>query len=117
MTSEVFDTVLRRLNRKLFFKNRKVILFLGNAAYHPESMDDKFTNIKIVFFPKSTLSRTQSLDAGIIWNFNVNYRKSLTNYVLSRITDNVSIADVLKGLKILIAILWVQRGMTSRTQQ
>ena len=49
MTSEVFEAVLPRLNRKLFFKNRKVILFLGNAAYHPESMDDKFTNIKIVF--------------------------------------------------------------------
>ena len=80
-------------------------------------MDDKFTNIKIVFFPKITLSRTQSLDAGIIWNFNVNYRKSLTKYVLSRINDNVSIADVLKDLKILIAIRWVQRGMTSRTQQ
>ena len=48
-TSEIFETVLSKLDRKLVFENRKVILFLDNAACHPESMDDKFSNIKIVF--------------------------------------------------------------------
>ena len=60
MTSEVFEVVLSRLNRKLFLKQKKVILFLGNAACHPESMDDKSSNIKIDFLPKSTISRTIS---------------------------------------------------------
>ena len=52
MTSEVFETVLSKLHRKIVFENRKVILFLDNTACHPESMDDKFFNIKIVFLPK-----------------------------------------------------------------
>ena len=66
MTSEIFETVLSKLNRKLVFENRKVILFLDNATCHPESMDDKFSKIKIVFLPKNTTSRLQPLDAGII---------------------------------------------------
>ena len=75
MTSEIFETVLSKFNRKLVFENRKVIPFLENATCHPESIDDKFANIKIVFLPKNTISRLQSLDAGIIRNFKVKYRK------------------------------------------
>ena len=77
MTSEIFETVLSKLNRKLVFENRKVILFLDNATCHPESIYDEFSNIKIVFLPKNTTSRLQPLDAGIIRNFNVKYRISL----------------------------------------
>ena len=110
MTSEIFETVLSKLNRKLVFENRKVILFLDNATCHPKSMDDKFSNIKIVFLPKNTTSRLQSLDAGIIRNFKVKYRKSLVKYVLSRINDNASAAEIAEDVNILIAIRWVQRA-------
>ena len=110
MTSEIFETVLSKLNRKLVFKNRKVILFLDNATCHPESMDDKFSNIKIAFLPKNTTSRLQPLDAGIIRNFKVKYRKSLVKYVLSRINDNAFAAEVVQDVNILMAIRWVQRA-------
>ena len=94
MASEIFETVLSKFNRKRVFENRKVILFLDNATCHPESMDDKFFNIKIVFLPKITTSRLQPLDAGIIRNFKVKYRKSLVKCVLSRINDNASAAEI-----------------------
>ena len=100
MTSEIFETLLSKLNRKLVFENRKVILFLDNATYHPELMDDKFSNIKIVFLPKNTTSRLQPLDAGIIRNFKVKYR----------INDNASAAEIVQGVNILMAIRWVQRA-------
>ena len=74
MTSEIFETMLSKLNGKLVFENRKVILLLDNATCHPESMDDKFSNNKIVFLPKNTTSRSQPLDAGIIRNFKVNFQ-------------------------------------------
>ena len=110
MTSEIFETVLSKLNRKLVFENRKVILFLDNATCHPESMDDKFSNIKIVFLPKNTTFRLQPLDAGIIQNFKVKYRKSLIKYVLSRINDNASEEEIAQDLNILMTIRWVQRA-------
>ena len=104
MTSEIFETLLSKLSRKLIFENRKVILFLNNATCHPESIDDKFSNIKIVFLPKNTTSRLQPLDAGIIRNFKVKYRKSLVKYVLSRINDNASAAEIVQDVNISMAI-------------
>ena len=71
-------------------------------------MDDKFSNIKIVLLPKNTTSRLQPLDASIIRNFKVKYRKSLVKYVLSRINDNAS-AEIVQDVNILMVIWWVQR--------
>ena len=110
MTSKIFETVLSKFNRKLVFENSKVILFLDNATCHPESMDDKFSNIKILFLPKNTTSRRQPSDAGIIQNFKVKYRKSLVKYVLSRINDNASAAEIVQDVNILMVIRWVQRA-------
>ena len=115
MMSEIYETVLSKLNRKLVFENRKVILFLDNATCHPESTDDKFSNIKIVFLLKNTTSRLQPLDAGIIRNFKVKYRKSFVNYVLSRINDNVSAAEIVQDVNVLMAIRWVQRALIDVT--
>ena len=83
---------------------------------HPESMDDKFSNIKIVFLPKNTTSKLQPLDAGIIRNFKVKYLKSLVKYVLSRINDNASAAEIVQHVNILMAIQWVQRAWKDVTR-
>ena len=71
------EAVLARFNRKLVFENRKVILFLDNSTCHPESMIGQFLQIKINFLPQNTNSRLQPLDAGIIQNLKVKYRKRL----------------------------------------
>ena len=63
-------------------QSRSVILFMDNATVHPESLIGKYSNIKIVFFPNNATSRLQLLDAGIIKNFKVEYRKKLMRYVL-----------------------------------
>ena len=58
-------------------ENQNVLLFLDNAPVHPKNLVGKYSNIKIVFFPKNTTLRLQSLDAGIIKNFQVKYQKKL----------------------------------------
>ncbi|XP_057303197.1 tigger transposable element-derived protein 6-like [Hydractinia symbiolongicarpus] len=108
MTSQVMETVLARFNRKLLFEDRKVILFLDNATCYPESMIGQFSQIKIIFLPKNTTSRLQPLDAGIIQNFKVKYRKRLVKYVLARIQENKSATEIIKSVDILMAIQWVQ---------
>ena len=75
MTSETMSEVLSKLHRRLQRQKRNVLLFMDNAPYHPSSLQDKFENIKIVFLSKNTTSKTQLLDAGIIANWKVHYKK------------------------------------------
>lgn len=108
MNSDIFQTIHTRLNRKLEAEDRKVILFLDNATCHPEDLQDQFSNIKIVFLPKNTTSRLQPLDAGIIRNFKVKYRKLLIKYVVSQIDAGVTASEIVKKVDILMAIRWIQ---------
>ena len=108
MTSEVMEAVPARFNRKLAFEDRKVILFLDNATFHPESMIGQFSQIKIIFLTKNTTSRLQPLDATIIQNFKVKYPKRLVKYVLARIQEDASATQIVKGADVLVAIRWLQ---------
>ena len=110
MTSEVIEAVLARFNRKLILEDRKVILFLYNATCHPESMIGQFLQIKIVFLPKNTTSRLQPLDAGIILNFKVKYRKRLVKCVLAKIQEDASTTQIVKGVDVLVAIRLIQEA-------
>ena len=75
MKTDIMTDILFKLNRRLSRKNRRILLFMDNAPCHPESLKDNFSNIKIVFLPKNTTSKTQPLDAGVIANWKVTYKK------------------------------------------
>ena len=66
MTTEITIQVLTALDRKLDVENGKVLLFLDNAASHPETIQGNLKNIKPVLLPKNTTSQLQPCDAGII---------------------------------------------------
>ena len=66
--------------------------------------------IKIIFLLKNTTSRLQPLDAGIIQNFKVKYRKTLVKYVLARINEYSSTMQIIKDINIPMAIRWAQEG-------
>ena len=110
MMSDVMLFVLKWFNRKLLFEQKKNILFLDNATCHLESMVDSFLQTKIIFLPKNTTSRLQPLDAGIIQNFRVKYKKRLVKYDLARINENSSATLIIKGVNILITIQWAQEA-------
>ena len=73
-------------------------------------MVDSFSQIKIIFLPKNTISRLQLLDAGIIQNFKVKYMKRLVKYVPARISENSSATRIIKDVNILMAIQWAQEA-------
>ena len=100
MTSDFMEAVLTRFNRNLLLVQRKVVLITDNTTCHP-----------IIFLLKNTTSRLQPLDAGIIQNFKVKYRKTLVKYVLARINDYSSAMQIIKDINILMAIRWAQEAM------
>ena len=67
-------------------------------------MVGQFSQIKILFLPKNITSRLQPLDADIIQNFKVKYRKRLVTYVLARIKEDASATQIVKGVDIIVAI-------------
>ena len=84
---------------------------MNNATCHSKSMVDSFSQIKIIFLPKNTTSRLQPLDAGIIQNFKVKYRKKLVKYVLAYINENSSATGIIMDVNILMAIQWTQEAL------
>ena len=82
------EKVLETLNQ-MVKEERNVILFLDNATVHPISLVDKFSNIKVLFLPKNTVSRLQPLDTGIIQSFKSKYRKKLMRYVIARVIEDI----------------------------
>ena len=106
MDSELLEEILRTLNRKCAAEDRKILLFIDNAPSHPESFSDCFFHVQIVFLPKNTTSKLQPLDAGIITNFKVFYRKQLLQHVLTRIKRGSKASGAISSIDLLKSIGW-----------
>ena len=79
---------------------------MDNAPCHPEDLNDKFSQIKIVFLPKNTTSRLQPLDLGIIQTFKLKYYKRLLTHVVYKVDDCSTASEVCKSVDVLQAIRW-----------
>ena len=104
MDSELMEEILRTLNRKCAADDRKILLFTDNAPSHPESFIDCFSHVKVVLLPKNTTSKLQPLDAGIIKNFKVFYRKQLLQHLPARIKPGCKASDVIGSVDLLKSI-------------
>ena len=107
MDSELMEEILRTLSRKCAANDRKILLLIDNTPSHPESFSDCFSHVQIVFLPKNTTCKLQPLDAGIIKNFKVFYRKQLLHHVLARIKPGSKASDVISSVDLLKSIGWV----------
>ena len=110
MTSDIMSNILANSNRKLKSECRNV-LFLDNAPYHPSDLS--FSSIKVIFLPKNATSWLQLLDAGIIQNFKVKYRKLLFKFVIFRVDRQTTAAEIAKEDDILKTIRRIQESWVS----
>ena len=110
MNMEIMHAILAKLNRKIIRQGRKILLLLDNVSSHSPDLKDGFSNIKVAFLPKNTTSRLLPLDAGIIKNVKVYYRKLLVRHTLAAINDSVDNASkICKSVSVLLAIRWIKQ--------
>ena len=99
MATEIMQEVLRIGDKKMIAEGRNLLLFLDNAPYHPDILQEGLKNIKLEFLPKNTTTRLQPCDAGIIKNFKHEYRKLLIRYILARIDSvNRTATEIIKDV-------------------
>ena len=78
---------------------------------HP--FDLRFLISKSFSCQKHATSRLQPLDARIIQNFKVKYRKFLLKFVISRVEKQTTAVEIAKEIDILKAIGWIQEAWVS----
>lgn len=109
MTSDIWTKIIKELDTKFKEMEKKVLLFVDNAACHKVVDGTILENLKIVFLPANTTSLIQPLDQGIIRSFKSYYRKSIVakqllhlecGFSLKEFAKNMDLFDALKMVKV-----------------
>lgn len=80
MTRDLFEEWLLELDGIIESQGRKVVLLLDNCSAH--SVSPKLTSIELMFLPPNTTAGLQPLDAGVIANFKVLYRRRMLEWLV-----------------------------------
>ena len=108
MSSDIFEKIILEFDKKMKFKNKRVLLFLDNHSTHLISHD--LSNVKLIYFPPTT-SVLQPLDQGIIRNFKHFYTKNIISFMISNL--NESNIDSVKNISLLTAINFIKTAWSS----
>ncbi|XP_037919539.1 tigger transposable element-derived protein 6-like [Hermetia illucens] len=102
MTREIWESILISLDEEMAKQNRKIILFVDNAASHKTRKILK--NINIQYLPANTTSLIQPLDQGIIHSFKAYYRQIIIRKQISAIESGKTIGEFAKSINIFNAL-------------
>uniref|UniRef100_A0A3Q2XK21 DDE-1 domain-containing protein n=1 Tax=Hippocampus comes TaxID=109280 RepID=A0A3Q2XK21_HIPCM len=105
MTSEIFLKWLHQLNNKMVIQNRKILLFMDNCGAHVPAT---LSNMKIIFFPPNTTSHLHPMDAGVIQNVKLQYRKSMLKSILLNMDECNKVSDLVKKITVRDALEWIE---------
>ena len=85
MTSQLFESYLRDLNKKVMEK-RQILLIVDNASCHNSGMEVELSHVKVKFLPPNTTSIMQPLDMGVmIEAFKAHYRQLMNRLIITEL--------------------------------
>ncbi|RZF34512.1 hypothetical protein LSTR_LSTR011754 [Laodelphax striatellus] len=98
MTSEIFETELRKWDSELSEARRTILLLVDDCLAH--SIPENFSNIKLQFIPASAAEKIQPLSQGVTHRFKVNYRRFMLMEMLDE-QCNASRLNVLDAIRLI----------------
>ena len=85
MDSKIFMELIKDFDSRL---TRPTVLLLDNFSGHIKDLQDvELNHLEVIFLPANTTSKTQPLDAGIIASFKIHYRRSIMNFICTRLKE------------------------------
>ncbi|XP_055907142.1 tigger transposable element-derived protein 6-like [Eupeodes corollae] len=118
MTQDIWTQILFSLDEEMIKQQRKIILFVDNAACHKKL--DNLKNINLQFLPPNATSIIQPLDQGIIHCFKAYYRQNIIRKQIAAFEAGKTIEEFSKSLTFLQAMhiskycLWLMTPSTVR---
>jgi len=100
MTGSIIEDWLIQFNSKMLKKNKHVIIFLDDAAWHPKL---ELSNIKFAWFPPDTTSVTQPMDQGIIYCVKLYYHLLLMQSLIANVDKISVVSELSKNITVLQA--------------
>lgn len=104
MTSVIFTTWLKDFDRQMRLARRHVVLLMDNATSHSSSLS--LTNIRLIFLPPNTTAHIQPMDAGIIRNFKLQYRKRMTQHLMTCLDDEQPMVTNIRQALVFVKASW-----------
>lgn len=108
MTADIMKEWMLEFDRRMRIQKRHVLLFLDNAKCHP---DINMKNVKIVKLPPNTTAACQPLDAGIIQNFKIHYKKLLMQNLVLKMNEAHTLSELSKSITLLDCIYWIAEAV------
>ena len=103
MTGQLFLSFMKKLNSKFQKQNRHVAVILDNCSAHNSPELSRLSHVKFYFLPPNTTAKLQPMDAGIIQNLKVHYKKRLVKKRLISLEEKTkfewNILDAIFALK------------------
>ncbi|KAF7685301.1 Tigger transposable element-derived protein 6 [Cucumispora dikerogammari] len=96
MTGEVFIKWLLDINDEMKLSKRKILLLIDNCPAH--NINNQYSNIEIMFFPKNTTGILQPMDREIICNFKLFFNRYKLSNVLDQVEKGGSVYDIYKKI-------------------
>lgn len=96
------------LDTKFTQENRSVLFFVDNCSAHPKGLARKLKSIKLIFFPPNMTSKVQPMDAGIIKDVKVKYRRKLVNKLIKQLDSDSE--SIIIDINVLDAISYVSQA-------
>ena len=106
MTTTLFSDVVTRFDSQMAADKRSVLLLIDNCSSHKVTTELRAT--RLYFLPPNTTSHLQPLDAGIIQNFKVKYRKLLVRHFIDCIDSQRTMTVDVKQAIQFISIAWAE---------
>ena len=106
MASSLFEDWVRKLDRKMIYQRRKILLFMDNVTSHSIL---PFKNVRLCYFPVNTTSKLQPMNQGIIQASKTKYQKMQIQKMVTAMDKDKSIVASNMRNQCLQAIYWFKK--------